>query len=70
MAVGQITEPIQAETIVSTGQADMVAMARAMLWNPRWAWHAAATLGEELELPAQHARCNPGLRAKPFVTRK
>ena len=70
MAVGQITEPIQAETIVSTGQADMVAMARAMLWNPRWAWHAAATLGEELELPAQHARCNPNLRAKPFVTRK
>ena len=70
MAVGQITEPIQAETILSTGQADMVAMARAMLWNPRWAWHAAATLGEELELPAQHARCNPNLRAKPFVTRK
>ncbi|MFV2054713.1 NADH:flavin oxidoreductase/NADH oxidase [Aliiroseovarius sp. YM-037] len=69
MAVGQITDPIQAETILSTGQADMVALARGMLWDPRWAWKAAVALGEEITLPAPHARCNPALRAKPFVTR-
>lgn len=70
MAVGQITDPLQAETILATGQADMIAMARGMLWDPRWAWKAAVALGEEIALPAPHARCNPALRAKPFVTRK
>lgn len=69
MAVGQITDPIQAETIVRTGQADMVALARGMLWDPRWVWKAAVTLGAELELPAPYARANPALRAKPFVKR-
>lgn len=69
MAVGQITDPIQAETIVSSGQADMVALARGMLWDPRWTWRAALALGEEIELPAPYARCNPALRSKPFVTR-
>ncbi|MEM9047827.1 MAG: NADH:flavin oxidoreductase/NADH oxidase [Pseudomonadota bacterium] len=70
MAVGQITEPIQAETILATGQADMVALARGMLWDPRWAWRAALALGEEIPLPAPYARCNPALRGKPFVTRR
>ena len=68
MAVGQITEPIQAETILATGQADMVALARGMLWDPRWTWRAAVALGEEIALPAPYARSNPALRAKPFVT--
>ncbi len=70
MAVGQITEALQAETIVRSGQADMVSLARGMLWNPRWAWHAAAELGEDLSLPAPYARANPALRGKPFITRK
>ena len=69
MAVGQITEPAQAETILATGQADMVALARAMLWNPRWAFHAAAALGDEILLPKPYARANPALRVKAFVTR-
>jgi 2,4-dienoyl-CoA reductase-like NADH-dependent reductase (Old Yellow Enzyme family) len=69
IAVGQITDPIQAETIVRTGQADMVALARGMLWDPRWVWKAALALGAELELPAPYARCNPALRATPFVKR-
>jgi len=69
MAVGQITDPLQAETILSTGQADLVALARGMLWDPRWTWRAALALGEEIELPAPYARCNPALRSKPFVTR-
>lgn len=70
MAVGQITEPIQAETILRTGQADMVALARGMLWDPRWTWNAAVALDEEIALPAPYARCNPKLRATPFVSRK
>jgi 2,4-dienoyl-CoA reductase-like NADH-dependent reductase (Old Yellow Enzyme family) len=69
IAVGEITEPLQAETIVRTGQADLVALARGLLWDPRWVWKAALALGAELELPAPYARCNPALRAKPFVKR-
>ncbi len=69
MAVGQITEPLQAETIIATGQADLVALARGMLWDPRWTWKAALALGAEIALPAPYARCNPALASKPFVTR-
>jgi NADPH2 dehydrogenase len=70
MAVGQITEPLQAETILRGGQADMVALARGMLWDPRWVWHAAVALGEELSLPAPYARANPALRGQPFIPRR
>jgi 2,4-dienoyl-CoA reductase-like NADH-dependent reductase (Old Yellow Enzyme family) len=70
MAVGQITEPTQAETILATGQADMVALARGMLWDPRWPWKAALAMDEEIALPAPYARCNPKLSATPFVKRK
>lgn len=70
IAVGQITQPLQAETIVRTGQADLVALARGMLWDPRWTWRAAVELGDEIDLPAPYARSNPALRGKPFVTRK
>jgi 2,4-dienoyl-CoA reductase-like NADH-dependent reductase (Old Yellow Enzyme family) len=70
MTVGQITEAQQAETILMAGQADMVALARAMLWDPRWCWHAAAALGDEVSLPAPYARCHPAARGKPFLTRK
>jgi NADPH2 dehydrogenase len=69
IAVGQITDPVQAETILATGQADAVALARGMLWDPRWTWRAAVALGEEIALPAPYARCNPALRGKPFLTR-
>lgn len=70
IAVGQIAQPMQAETILRTGQADAIALARGALWNPRWSWHAAAELGEDLTLPAPYSRCNPALRGKPFLTRK
>lgn len=69
MAVGQITDPVQAETIIATGQADLVALARGMLWDPRWTWKAAVALGAEIALPAPYARCNPALAATPFVKR-
>jgi NADPH2 dehydrogenase len=59
MAVGLITEPHQAEDIVASGQADLVALARGMLYDPRWAWHAAAELGAEVAYPNQYVRCRP-----------
>ena len=59
MAVGLITDAAQAETIVASGDADLVAMARAMLWDPRWPWHAAAALGASVEAPPQYWRAAP-----------
>lgn len=59
MAVGLITDPHQAEKIVASGQADMVALARAVLYNPRWPWHAAAVLGATVSAPKQYWRCAP-----------
>jgi 2,4-dienoyl-CoA reductase-like NADH-dependent reductase (Old Yellow Enzyme family) len=59
MAVGLITEAQQAENILQAGDADMVAIARALLWDPRWPWHAAAELGATLSAPPQYWRCPP-----------
>jgi 2,4-dienoyl-CoA reductase-like NADH-dependent reductase (Old Yellow Enzyme family) len=59
IAVGLITEPEQAEAIVASGQADAVALARAMLYDPRWPWHAAAKLGAQVHAPRQYWRSQP-----------
>jgi 2,4-dienoyl-CoA reductase-like NADH-dependent reductase (Old Yellow Enzyme family) len=59
MAVGLITDAKQADLIVSSGDADLVALARAMLWDPRWPWHAAATLGAQIEAPKPYWRSAP-----------
>ena len=60
IAVGLITEPELAAGIVETGQADMVAIGRAMLYDPRWGWHAAAKLGVKVsDAPRQYLRCEP-----------
>ena len=59
MAVGLITEPQQAEDIVASGQADMVALGRAMLYDPRWPWHAAAALSATIQAPPQYWRSAP-----------
>ena len=59
MAVGLITEPEQANQIVASGQADMVALARGMLYDARWPWHAAAKLGAKLHGPKQYLRAPP-----------
>ncbi len=48
-AIGLITEPAQAEDIIADGTADLVALARGMLYDPRWPWHAAAALGAQIE---------------------
>ncbi|GIK86001.1 MAG: oxidoreductase [Betaproteobacteria bacterium] len=59
IAVGLITQARQAEAIVAGGEADLVALARGFLWNPRWLWHAAAELGGQLTPPAQYGRAAP-----------
>ncbi len=59
MAVGLITEAEQAEQIVASGQADMVALARGMLYDARWPWHAAAKLGAKVKSPNQYLRSAP-----------
>jgi 2,4-dienoyl-CoA reductase-like NADH-dependent reductase (Old Yellow Enzyme family) len=59
IAVGLITEAQQAEDIVSGGEADLVAIARAALYDPRWPWHAAAQLGATVEAPPQYWRSQP-----------
>lgn len=61
IAVGQISDPIQAETIVQTSQADIVALGRPMLFNPHWAWDAAARLGADAAYPVQYYRAHPAM---------
>jgi 2,4-dienoyl-CoA reductase-like NADH-dependent reductase (Old Yellow Enzyme family) len=59
MAVGLITAAQQAEHIIETGKADLVALARAMLYDPRWPWHAAAELGATVEASPPYWRSQP-----------
>jgi 2,4-dienoyl-CoA reductase-like NADH-dependent reductase (Old Yellow Enzyme family) len=59
VAVGLITGVEQAEAIVLTGDADMVALARTILYDPRWPWHAAAQLGATVRAPYQYLRSQP-----------
>lgn len=65
MAVGRITEAHQAETILASGQADMIAMARGMLYDPRWPWHAAQELGDQAAFPPQYQRAHPSMQGEP-----
>jgi 2,4-dienoyl-CoA reductase-like NADH-dependent reductase (Old Yellow Enzyme family) len=58
-AVGLITEPAQANTIIADGEADLVFLARAMLRDPYWAVHSAAALGEPTSWPKQYLRAAP-----------
>ncbi|MGP7794649.1 NADH:flavin oxidoreductase/NADH oxidase [Sphingomonas sp. CLY1604] len=59
VAVGLITDYEQAEAIVGTGDADMIALARTILYEPRWPWHAAAHLGARVKAPDQYLRSQP-----------
>lgn len=65
MAVGKITDPLQAEHIIRSDQADMVALARGMLYDPRWTWHAAEVLRATAAFPPQYQRCHPALAGEP-----
>lgn len=59
VAVGLIISFEQAESIVPTGDADLVALARAILYDPRWPWHAAAHLGASVHAPKPYLRAQP-----------
>ena len=59
IAVGLITDPHQAENIIAEGDADLVALARGMLYDPRWPWHAAAVLDARVSAPHQYWRSPP-----------
>jgi 2,4-dienoyl-CoA reductase-like NADH-dependent reductase (Old Yellow Enzyme family) len=59
--VGLIVTAQQAEVIVSGGKADMVALARAILDDPHWGWHAARTLGTDVKRPNQYLRSAPAM---------
>jgi 2,4-dienoyl-CoA reductase-like NADH-dependent reductase (Old Yellow Enzyme family) len=59
VTVGLITEPEQAEAIIATGEADLVAIARTVLYDPRWPWHAAAALGATIKVAPQYLRSQP-----------
>ena len=59
IAVGMITQPRQAEAVLAEGRADAVALARGILYDPRWPWHAAAELGASVVPAPQFLRCEP-----------
>jgi NADPH2 dehydrogenase len=66
IAIGLITEAKQAEDILASGKADMVALARGMLYDPRWGWHAAAELGGQVDAPPQYWRSQPSTQKALF----
>lgn len=59
VAVGLITDFEQAEAILGTGDADLIGLARTVLYDPRWPWHAAAHLGASVKAPPQYLRSQP-----------
>jgi 2,4-dienoyl-CoA reductase-like NADH-dependent reductase (Old Yellow Enzyme family) len=59
ITVGLITAPQQAEDILVRGDADLIAMARAFLYKPRWVWEAAAALHGAVQASPQYWRCMP-----------
>jgi NADPH2 dehydrogenase len=59
--VGMIVTAQQAEAIVADGKADMVALARAVLDDPHWGWHAARALGIDIKRPNQYLRSAPAM---------
>jgi len=69
VAVGMITEFEQAEAILATGDADLIALARAILYNPRWPWHAAVHFGATVVAPNQYLRSQPVRHRDLFVRR-
>jgi NADPH2 dehydrogenase len=70
IAVGLITDAVQAASILAAGDADMIAMARAFLWDPRWGWHAAAALGASVAAPKQYFRSAPRSAGNVFAGAK
>ena len=66
IAVGLITEAQQAQSIIAEQQADAVALARGILYDPHWPWHAAAELGAKVKAPKQYLRSSPHGQPSPI----
>jgi NADPH2 dehydrogenase len=66
VAVGLITEAQQAEEIVASGKADLIALGRGILYDPRWPWHAAEQLGGTVQAPPQYWRSQPSTQKALF----
>jgi NADPH2 dehydrogenase len=66
MTVGLITTAEQAEAIVTGGDADLVALGRAFLFDPRWPWRAALALGGAVNAPPPYWRALPPGSAEIF----
>ena len=69
VAVGLITEFEQAEAILAMGDADVIALARAALYDPRWPWHAAAHFNGRVTAPPQYLRSQPRRYKDLFAVR-
>lgn len=67
VAVGLITGYEQAEAILATGDADLIALARTVLYDPRWPWHAAAHFGETIPVSPQFLRSQPNHHSELFI---
>lgn len=59
IGVELITAAGEAEAELERGDADLIALGRAMLYDPRWPWHAAAELGGQVKAPHQYLDCAP-----------
>jgi 2,4-dienoyl-CoA reductase-like NADH-dependent reductase (Old Yellow Enzyme family) len=70
MSVGLIAGARQAEDIIASGKADFVVLARGIMYDPRWAWHAAEELGAETAYAPKMMACHPKLRPQLFPNRQ
>jgi 2,4-dienoyl-CoA reductase-like NADH-dependent reductase (Old Yellow Enzyme family) len=66
MAVGMIRDPKLAESLVTSGEVDMIAMARGILYEPRWPWRAAFELGADAPYAPQYGRAEPNKWIQAF----
>jgi len=64
-AVGYIADPVLANDIIARGQADMVAIGRGFLDDPRWVWHAARALGDTITYLPQYEKTRPAVWRRP-----
>lgn len=70
MCVGLITDTMQAEEVIKSGQADFICMGRGAMWDPRFPWHAAEEMRAEVPYPPRSTPCHPSLRPQIFTHRQ
>jgi len=69
MCVGLITSARECEDFIASGKTDFVVLARGMMWNPRFAWHAAEELGADAPYAPKYMACHPKMRPQIFPNR-